>query len=145
MSKADAETQQSKMALAFMIEEYKALQTEIIQRYTQGYLISGVGAAGIIGLITVMNSPVFSPNHIKWQTGWFLIFAWVGILAFLFTMISRDTFLCCDRIKEIEQYVTKFVGSPDPNFPISWQTRFGIRVRSPRLGKILDLITPNRR
>ncbi|MDR6874362.1 hypothetical protein J2Y55_005396 [Bosea sp. BE125] len=109
------------------LEEYKALNAEVLQRNTQSFYCGLACLAALVSLIGFVSA-----NR---KVG-VIIFAVIAavmivrIFVMLFRMLENDMILACERLKAIETYVNKKLGNAeDSKFPLSWQTDHGIVAR----------------
>jgi hypothetical protein len=119
------------VALSFVIEEYKALQAEILQRNTQAYVAVGGWAASVGALVSVTYSHAHG-GLLQWPwlacAAAFLVVS--GFFTFVLGAIVGDTKLASRRLVDIEKWVNKkTVGKEGAFFPLCWQREFGIDKR----------------
>lgn len=131
----------------FLLEEYKALQAEILQRNGYAYIAGFASVGAIWTLLAVTAPPLIQSLLLKpsaspeekfaTEVGIVLVaIATLLVIAFfiwVFRMILNDTIKASRRLKAIEAYVREKNPESDSKytskFPISWQTDSGIEVR----------------
>ena len=112
-----------KERLVLVMEEYKALNAELLQRNTVLVQVGGISLAAMVALTgTMLTAQMPAWAYIVPLFG-------VGIVGAGWKVIDADARKVCLRLIEIENYVKELSGEERPNFPLSYQRRFGILAR----------------
>lgn len=107
----------------FAMEEYKALNAELLQRLTISIQILAASIGAIVALVAFTAG-----GNLTFWVGASLVVFVVLVVAIIMRMVDSDIRYAAIRLIEIEEFVNR-VTRGDDKFPLSWQRRFGILSR----------------
>jgi hypothetical protein len=124
--------------LTAVMEEYKALNAEILQRNTQ---LFSVVIACVAGGITIIG--LIYKAEMGCAPAMLVGASLIILLGIAFFVILKDTILAWSRLCEIEEYVNSKIEPSKSRFPLSWQREHGIVKRPPLSWLPLNYPKPN--
>lgn len=121
---------ESKDKIAIVLEEYKTLRAEVLQRtlmLSQIYAVAGTVGAGIIGAMV---------QYTAIASGTVMLGALGGLVTFATWLIDHEIRAVATRLQEIEAQVNALAGSR----LLAWETDHGLQSPSENPKRVADVV-----